>query len=501
MAVPTVNVSVHIEDAAGNAVLGVKVNAKLNRTEIDAGIGYVIPEFTTVITDASGNATLVIWPNALGSTESSYEITMVDPNTRGITAFTATIPNNNVNLWDVADLPVYPGKSDGEIAVAIANTAVGYATEWANKAEDSLISVEAGGDNVNDYSALHQASKAAASAISTAADVVSTGNDVVSTGNDVVSTGNDVVSTGNDVVSTGNDVTSTAADVVTVAGIYDQFDDRYLGSKASAPTLDNDGNALLDGAMYWNNTTSIMGVYDLGNTTWVALNLTAAEILVLLKTVDGAGSGLDADLLDGAEGALYARLASPALTGAPTAPTQTASDSTTKIATTKYVDDAIVIGVTQIPVGSLMLFQQTSAPTGWTKITTHNNKALRVVSGTAGSGGSVAFTTAFASQAVSGSNSATALSIAQMPSHNHGSAGAHTHVIQAWKSGIYTFGGLYTNGGGNLGSETNDDKATDSGGAHTHTSNGSGATHNHTFTGTAINMAVQYVDLIIASKD
>jgi len=48
--------------------------------------------------------------------------------------------------------------------------------------------------------------------------------------------------------------------------------------------------------------------------------------------------------------------------------------------------------------GTALLFQQTSAPTGWTKSTTHNDKALRVVSGAASSGGSVAFTSAFTSQ-------------------------------------------------------------------------------------------------------
>ncbi len=146
--------------------------------------------------------------------------------------------------------------------------------------------------------------------------------------------------------------------------------------------------------------------------------------------------------------------------------------------------------------GTRILFQQTSAPTFWTKVTTHNNKALRVVSGTAGSGGSVAFTTAFASQAVLGSNSATALSIAQMPAHDHGSAGAHTHAVDV---------DIGTDNGGATASAAWDGIAgtlnTSSNGAHTHASNGSGSTHNHTFTGTAINMAVQYVDLIIASKD
>ena len=62
-----------------------------------------------------------------------------------------------------------------------------------------------------------------------------------------------------------------------------------------------------------------------------------------------------------------------------------------------------------------MLFQQTSAPTGWTKVTSSNDVALRVVSGSVGSGGSVAFETAFASQTVP----VHTLTTAEMPSHNH----------------------------------------------------------------------------------
>lgn len=54
------------------------------------------------------------------------------------------------------------------------------------------------------------------------------------------------------------------------------------------------------------------------------------------------------------------------------------------------------------PTGTKMLFAQTTAPLGWTKQTTTDNAALRVVSGTAGSGGSVNFTAAFTNQAVTG---------------------------------------------------------------------------------------------------
>jgi len=52
------------------------------------------------------------------------------------------------------------------------------------------------------------------------------------------------------------------------AASYDSFDDRYLGVKSSGPTLDNDGDALVDGALYFDTTTNTMMVYDLGGTTW-----------------------------------------------------------------------------------------------------------------------------------------------------------------------------------------------------------------------------------------
>lgn len=46
------------------------------------------------------------------------------------------------------------------------------------------------------------------------------------------------------------------------AASYDAFDDRYLGAKTSDPTLDNDGNALITGALYWNTPAAEMRAYD-----------------------------------------------------------------------------------------------------------------------------------------------------------------------------------------------------------------------------------------------
>ena len=57
----------------------------------------------------------------------------------------------------------------------------------------------------------------------------------------------------------------------------DTFDDRFLGAKSSNPTVDNDGNTLVDGALYFDTTNNLMKVYDLGNTTWHQLALTGTN--------------------------------------------------------------------------------------------------------------------------------------------------------------------------------------------------------------------------------
>ena len=62
--------------------------------------------------------------------------------------------------------------------------------------------------------------------------------------------------------------TNAAASAASAASALDSFDDRYLGTKASNPTLDNDGNALLAGALYFSTTENIMKVYD--GASWIA---------------------------------------------------------------------------------------------------------------------------------------------------------------------------------------------------------------------------------------
>jgi len=166
-------------------------------------------------------------------------------------------------------------------------------------------------------------------------------------------------------------------------------------------------------------------------------------------------------------------------------------------------------GGTVIPAGTVMIFGQTAAPTGFTKLTDQDNAALRVVSGSASTGGTEGFTTAFASQTptgsvaistVSGSAGATTLTTPQIPSHSHASA-----------NGAYFYlGDTPGPGAGPQISQNFTNNPTTNQSFNTTANEGGGGSHTHpfsfssgagTFSGNAINLAVKYVDVIRATKD
>nr|BAR28498.1 putative tail fiber [uncultured Mediterranean phage uvMED] len=68
---------------------------------------------------------------------------------------------------------------------------------------------------------------------------------------------------------------SAATSATNAANSFDSFDDRYLGAKASDPTVDNDGNALLTGALYFNSSDNVMKNYT--GSAWQTLKPTSSE--------------------------------------------------------------------------------------------------------------------------------------------------------------------------------------------------------------------------------
>ena len=149
--------------------------------------------------------------------------------------------------------------------------------------------------------------------------------------------------------------------------------------------------------------------------------------------------------------------------------------------------------------GTRMIFAQNAAPTGWTKDTTnYNQHAMRIVTGTGGgAAGSVDFTSAFTSQSVagsvavtgiSGSTGATTLSTAQIPSHTHTYSFRNTNTSAAGKGSVTA-----------VNNSTGTTNATGGGGSHDHSFSFSSGTA--TFSGTAIDLAVKYLDVITAVAD
>ena len=82
----------------------------------------------------------------------------------------------------------------------------------------------------------------------------------------------------NSATASASSATAAASSAASAAAALDSFDDRYLGSKTSDPTVDNDGDALVTGALYYNSTTDVMRVYD--GAAWIdaGSGLTFAEI-------------------------------------------------------------------------------------------------------------------------------------------------------------------------------------------------------------------------------
>ena len=81
--------------------------------------------------------------------------------------------------------------------------------------------------------------------------------------------------------------TSAANSAAAAAASFDSFDDRYLGTKTSDPTVDNDGNALIEGALYFSSTDNEMKVYDGAN--WIAASSAGSASLILYEYTATSG--------------------------------------------------------------------------------------------------------------------------------------------------------------------------------------------------------------------
>lgn len=121
--------------------------------------------------------------------------------------------------------------------------------------------------------AIAQASNASASATAAATSATSASNSATAASTSAASAATSASSALTSQTAAATSAASAATSASSAATSYDNFDDRYLGSKATAPSVDNDGNTLLVGAIYWNSTLNNMYVWS--GSTWVQIATTS----------------------------------------------------------------------------------------------------------------------------------------------------------------------------------------------------------------------------------
>jgi hypothetical protein len=141
-------------------------------------------------------------------------------------------------------------------------------------------------------------------------------------------------------------------------------------------------------------------------------------------------------------------------------------------------------GDNAFPSGTTLFFVNDTAPLGWTLDTTHNDKAIRIVNGAVSVGGSLGFSSAFASRTPAGTVGGTVLDTSKIPAHWH----------------IYLHRALNPTADGPDGGAQVTDSWKDLDNRNS-SSTGGGLSHDHPFTGSAMNFNVAYVDTRMATKD
>jgi hypothetical protein len=286
------------------------------------------------------------------------------------------------NEASVASTKAAEAEASASAAASSAASAAGSATSASNDATSTAADVISAAASALAASNSETAAATSETNANTSAANAAISETNAATSATSASTAQTAAETAQTAAEAAQALTEAAKDSTLAA--FDSFDDRYLGAKSSDPTTDNDGDPLQSGMLYFNTVSGVMNVYDgsawvaayvsaagvliaannlsdLTSTTTARSNLgvvigtdvqahsavldattasyttaeetklagietgatadqTASEIMTAIQTVDGTGSGLDADLLDGIDSTGFATAAQGTLAASATQP-------------------------------------------------------------------------------------------------------------------------------------------------------------------------------------
>ena len=186
-------------------------------------------------------------------------------------ANSATASSNSATASETSRVASVAAQTAAETAETNAETAETNAETAQTAAETAQTASETAQTGAETAETNAAASQVAAATSATNAGVSETNaatsatNAATSETNAATSESNAATSAGNAAISAtaaSNSQVAAASSAASAASVFDQFDDTYLGSKSSAPTVDNDGDALVVGALYYSSTLGGMQIWD-----------------------------------------------------------------------------------------------------------------------------------------------------------------------------------------------------------------------------------------------
>ena len=199
----------------------------------------------------------------------------------------ATSATNAATSASTASTQATNASSSATAAASSATSAASSATTATSKASDAATSETNAGNSAtaaatsetnagNSATAAATSATNAASSATAAASSASGASGSASTATTKASEAStSATNAATSATNAGNSATAAASSATSAASSFDNFDDRYLGAKSSDPSVDNDGDALITGALYFNSSSNELKVYS--GSSWAAVAPTATS--------------------------------------------------------------------------------------------------------------------------------------------------------------------------------------------------------------------------------
>ena len=260
-----------------NVATPTNANDATNKAYVDTGANNAATSAAAALVSqnaaaASATAAANSATASAGSATTSANEATDSANSATASASSATASANSASAASTSE-------SNAATSAATATTQAALATT-NGAAQVSLATTQANNAAASASTASTQAANASSSASTAATQATNSATSATSSSNSATAAANSATAAATSETNAANSAAAAAA-------AFDNFDDTYLGSKTSDPAVDNDGDPLTQGDLYFNSTANEMRVYDGAN--WIAASSAGAASLILYEYTATSG--------------------------------------------------------------------------------------------------------------------------------------------------------------------------------------------------------------------